>query len=293
MLEYITKQSVQTFVQAALREDVGPGDYSSLACFPETERGKVKLLCKGDGVLAGAELAQAIIVEVDPTAVFFPNLTDGNSFRKGDVAFTIEASVLALLKAERLILNCMQRMSGIATLTNRLSKKIAHTSCRLLDTRKTTPNFRLAEKWAVHIGGGTNHRFGLYDMVMLKDNHIDFCGGIGAAVAKAQHYLKKNQLDLKIVVEVRTLEEVAEALEFPSIYRLLLDNMATEEIRSCLQLIGGRVLTEASGGITEENLVAYAETGVDFISMGMLTYGAQAIDLSLKADSDKSSSVIV
>jgi nicotinate-nucleotide pyrophosphorylase (carboxylating) len=156
-----------------------------------------------------------------------------------------------------------------------------------LDTRKTTPNFRLAEKWAVHIGGGTNHRFGLYDMVMLKDNHIDFCGGIGEAVRRTQQYLQKNQLDLKIVVEVRTLEEVQEALRYPAIYRLLLDNMTPDQIRKCLQTIAGQVFTEASGGITEENLVAYAETGIDFISMGMLTYGAKPIDLSLKADSDK------
>lgn len=283
MLAYLTHEHITHFIREALTEDIGPGDYSTLACFPPDERGRVKLLCKDDGILAGVEMARHILAYYDPEARMEILMQDGEAFKKGDIAFYVEANVQTLLSCERLLLNCMQRMSGIATHTRRLADKVAHTRCRLLDTRKTTPNFRLAEKWAVHIGGGTNHRFALYDMVMLKDNHIDFCGGISAAVSKTVDYLNTNSLDLKIEVEVRNMDELREAVSQPGVFRVLLDNMTPAQVAECVHFIQGRVETEASGGINETNLAAYAETGVDYVSLGTLTYGARPLDLSLKA----------
>ncbi len=283
MLPYLTRENLDRFIADALAEDIGPGDYSTLACFPETERGKVRLLCKSSGVLAGVGMAQEILRRFDPEAQLDIRLSDGATFQASDVAFYLEARVQTLLSAERLILNCMQRMSGIATHTRALADIVAGTGCQILDTRKTTPNFRLAEKWAVAIGGGQNHRYALYDMVMLKDNHIDFCGGITQAVTKTQKYLKTNSLNLDIEVEIRTLDQVAEALSLPGIRRLLLDNMTPEQVSTCVTLIQGRVETEASGNINKTNLRTYAETGVNYVSMGSLTYGATPLDLSLKA----------
>ena len=283
MLAYLTPERITAFIDDALAEDIGPGDYSTLACFPEREWGRARLLCKDRGVLAGVELAAKILTHYDPDVQLEPVLSDGEAFQPGDVAFYVNARVRTLLSCERLLLNCMQRMSGIATHTRRLADKVAHTSCRLLDTRKTTPNFRLAEKWAVHIGGGQNHRYALYDMIMLKDNHIDFCGEIGAAVERTLAYLKAKRLKLDIEVEVRSEEEVRQALGQTGIRRLLLDNMTPAQVAACVRLIGGRMETEASGGINESNLVAYAETGVNFVSLGSLTYGARPLDLSLKA----------
>jgi nicotinate-nucleotide pyrophosphorylase (carboxylating) len=228
-------------------------------------------------------MAKAILARYDSSASVTTLMEDGESFKPGDVAFYVEAPLRTLLSCERLILNSMQRMSGIATHTRRLVDSVAHTSCKLLDTRKTTPNFRLAEKWAVHIGGGVNHRFALYDMIMLKDNHIDFCGGIGPAVERTIAFLQEKNLDLKIEVEVRTLRDVDEALQYNGIARLLLDNMTPDLVLKCVQRIQNQVETEASGGINETNLVAYAETGVNYVSLGNLTYGARPLDLSLKA----------
>ena len=283
MLPYLTRQNLDSFIGQALAEDIGPGDYSTLACFPPPSQGKAKLLCKSSGVLAGVGMAQEILARFDPDARLEVLLDDGSPFQPGDVAFYIEAKVQTLLSTERLILNCMQRMSGIATHTRALADLVAGTGCQILDTRKTTPNFRLAEKWAVAIGGGRNHRYALYDMVMLKDNHIDFCGGITQAVQKTQAYMQERNLDLAIEVEIRTIPELAEALTLPGIHRLLLDNMTPAQVRECVQLVAGRVETEASGNINRNNLRAYAETGVNFVSMGSLTYGATPLDLSLKA----------
>nr|WP_245189481.1 carboxylating nicotinate-nucleotide diphosphorylase [Lunatimonas salinarum] len=271
------------FITAAIKEDVGDGDHSTLAVIPATAMGKAKLLIKEPGILAGVELAKEIFQHYDPDLKVSIQIPDGSPVDAGDVGLFVEGKVSAILTTERLVLNCMQRMSGIATYTHQLTQKISHTKAKLLDTRKTTPNFRMMEKWAVSIGGGKNHRFALYDMIMLKDNHIDFAGGIRQAVSAAQEYLKKNQLPLKIEVETRNLDEVAAVLEVGGIDFIMLDNMSYAQMREAVALIGGRYPTEASGGITEDTLVAVAECGVDYISVGALTHQVKSMDISLKA----------
>jgi nicotinate-nucleotide pyrophosphorylase (carboxylating) len=280
---YLTEESLSKFISSALAEDIGKGDYSSLASIPQNQIGRARLLIKGEGILAGVEVAKRIFEAVDPELEVKLLLTEGDPVKMGDIGLTVKGSAVSILSAERLVLNCMQRMSGIATLTHLLTQKILHTKARLMDTRKTTPNFRLMEKWAVHIGGGVNHRFALYDMVMLKDNHVDFAGGIRQAIERTKAYLEANQLALKIEVETRNLREVAEVIQVGGIDCIMLDNMDYDTMRAAVKLIGDKFLTEASGGITEENLVQVAECGVDFISMGALTHSVKSMDISLKA----------
>jgi len=270
------------FIKRSLDEDLGSGDHSSLSCISKDARGKARLLFKEDGVVAGLELAKVILEQLDPDAEFNFFKSDGDAVKKGEEGFVVTAEVRAILGAERLLLNCMQRLSGIATYTNNLVKLIEHTNSRILDTRKTTPGLRFLEKWAVTVGGGTNHRAGLYDMVMLKDNHIDYAGGIREAVELSRSYLKDKGLDLKIEVETRNLDEVRETISCTGVDRIMLDNFTPGEIREALNLIDGKCETEASGGITEENLVSYAETGVDFVSIGALTHSVKSLDISLK-----------
>lgn len=280
---YLTEEAVQSFIESAFKEDIGPGDYSSLAAIPEGKQGKAKLLIKGDGIIAGIELAEKIFKKFDPTLEIELLKKDGDSVKFGDIGLIVKGSSASILSSERLVLNCMQRMSGIATLTHRLTEKILHTKARLMDTRKTTPNFRLMEKWAVFIGGGVNHRFALYDMIMLKDNHVDFAGGISAAIYQTKSYLDANNLKLKIEVETRNLEEVAEVIKVGGVDFIMLDNMDYATMKEAVKMIGDQFKTEASGGITEETLVPVAECGVDFISMGALTHSVQSMDISLKA----------
>lgn len=281
--DYLTEESLINFISAAFAEDIGPGDYSSLASIPSEKTGTARLLIKGEGILAGIELAERIFKTFDPKLEVELLLEDGANVKVGDIGLKVSGSAASILSSERLVLNCMQRMSGIATLTNRLTQKIIHTKARLMDTRKTTPNFRLMEKWAVHIGGGVNHRFALYDMIMLKDNHVDFAGGIKPAIERTKIYLEANNLNLKIEVETRNLKEVEEVLEVGGIDFIMLDNMDFATMRTAVKMIGARFSTEASGGITEQNLVEVAECGVDFISMGALTHSVNSMDISLKA----------
>jgi len=276
------KDPIDQFIINALQEDIGHGDHTSLSCLSNQQNNKVKLIAKESGIIAGVELAQIIFKQVNNSIQFNVNKQDGSPIIPGDVIMTIEGPQYDLLATERLVLNCMQRMSGIASLTHRLSQKIAHTKCVLLDTRKTTPNFRYPEKWAVHIGGGNNHRIGLFDMIMIKDNHIDFNGSISKTLQKTQAYLSENKLSLKTIVEVRNLTEIEECFAFPWIHRLLLDNMSPQELEKAIAFIQGRFVTEASGNINENNLVEIAETGVDYASLGALTHSAKNIDLSLK-----------
>lgn len=280
---YLTPEALQNFISSALSEDIGPGDFSSLASIPENKQGKAKLIIKDAGILAGVELAGMIFTAVDPGLQVEFLKQDGDQVDPGDIGLIVSGSSVSILSAERLVLNCMQRMSAIATKTHQLTQLILHTKARLMDTRKTTPNFRLMEKWAVHIGGGVNHRFALYDMVMLKDNHVDFAGGIREAITRTKKYLAENGLNLKIEIETRNLNEVKEVLEVGGIDYIMLDNMDYATMREAVQLIGGRYSTEASGGITEETLAAVAECGVDYISMGALTHSVRSLDISLKA----------
>jgi len=279
---YLTEAAISQFIRSALAEDIGEGDHSTLATIPSGKKSKAKLLVKDNGMLAGVELAETIFHEVDSSLQLTVFKNDGDLISKGDVAFEVNGSAQAILSAERLVLNCMQRMSGIATKTNHLSRLIEGTSAKLIDTRKTTPNFRMMEKWAVAIGGGKNHRFALYDMILLKDNHIDVAGGISLAVASAVDYLKKKNKKLSIEVETRNLKEVQEALNTKAVDIILLDNMSVEEMKEAVKLINGKCKTEASGGITEANLRSIAECGVDYISMGALTHSVKSLDLSLK-----------
>lgn len=272
-----------TFIEAALREDVGPGDYSSLASIDAGARGKAILKVKEDGILAGMELAAAIFHYLEPEAHFVAYRKDGDTMKVGDIAFEVSAGIHTILKAERLALNCMQRMSGIATLTSEYVSMLAGTRTRILDTRKTTPLFRYYEKLAVHIGGGLNHRMGLYDMIMLKDNHIDFCGGITKAIQKTNHFLQEQNLPLPIEVETRTLSDVQEVLDCGNVHRIMLDNFSPADAATAVQLIGGRYETEASGGINKLNVKEYAAAGVDYISVGAIIHHAVSLDLSLKA----------
>lgn len=280
---YLTPEAIQNFIQTALLEDIGPGDYSSLASIPADKFGKAQLLIKDEGILAGMELAGEIFKAVDPRLEVDFLKKDGEEIQVGDVGLTVTGPSASILSAERLVLNCMQRMSGIATKTHRLTQLISHTKARLMDTRKTTPNFRMMEKWAVYIGGGVNHRFALYDMVMLKDNHVDFAGGIRQAIEGTRSYLAAKKLDLKIEIETRNLDEVRQVLEVGGIDYIMLDNMDYATMREAVRMIDGRYPTEASGGITEETLAPVAECCVDYISMGALTYSVTALDMSLKA----------
>ena len=277
------QEEINEFIERALHEDVRDGDHTSLACIPSDAMGKAYLLVKENGILAGMELAKHIFQKVDERIVMNPLLKDSDSIAVGDIAFTVKGPSCSLLTAERLVLNCMQRMSGIATKTHEINKLIEGTKAQVLDTRKTTPGIRILEKWAVKIGGGTNHRFGLYDMMMIKDNHIDFAGGIKQAIEKAINYQKNKNLSLKIEVEARDLQEVKEILDIGKIHRIMLDNFSYEDTRTAVNMINGKYETEASGGITEETIRAHAECGVDFISVGALTHSVSSLDLSLKA----------
>ena len=271
------------FIAAALKEDVGTGDYSTLASIPADARGMAVLKIKEDGIIAGIDLAKAIFHFLEPEATFTTYKKDGDRVGNGEVAFEVAASVHTILKAERLSLNCMQRMSGIATLTSQYVDAIKEYKTKILDTRKTTPLFRVYEKQAVAIGGGMNHRMGLYDMVMLKDNHIDFCGGIEKAIQKTNDYLVANNLDLQIEVETRTIEDVKAVLACGGVHRIMLDTYSPDQLQEAVNLIAGRYETEASGGIKLENIVDYARTRVDFISVGAIIHHAVSMDLSLKA----------
>ena len=272
-------------IDEALTEDVGEGDHSTLSCIPENARGKAILKIKQDGILAGVEVAEKIFLYKDPGAIFTTLKKDGEMMKAGEMAFEVEASVHTILKCERLVLNCMQRMSGIATLTRLYVDRLYGHKTKLLDTRKTTPNFRLLEKEAVKIGGGVSHRFGLYDMIMLKDNHIAYCGGIENAINEAWKYLQKKNLDLKIEIETRNLEDVQNVIAVGKgkVLRIMLDNFTPEQITEALKLIGEDFETEASGGINLDNIEDYAESGVDYVSVGALIHQARSLDLSLKA----------
>lgn len=275
---------IQQFVQQALYEDLHTqGDHSAMACIPPEAQGKARLLVKDSGILAGVALAQQIFHQVDPNLQIELLLHDGANIQKGDVAFMVSGNEQAILKSERLVLNCMQRMSGIATRTHQYVTAIAGTSARILDTRKTTPNFRYFEKWAVRIGGGTNHRFGLYDMIMIKDNHHDFCGGIRAAILRTQQYISQNNLNIPIEIEVRNLDELQTVLDTGGVTRIMFDNFTPDTMYKAVQMTNHQYETEASGGINLQTVRMYAETGVDFISVGALTNGYPSLDLSLKA----------
>lgn len=273
----------QAFIAAALKEDIGAGDFSTMASIPPEARGNAVLKVKEDGIIAGLDLARDIFLYLEPEASFTFFKKDGDPMHKGETAFEVSAQIHTILQAERLALNCMQRMSGIATMTGRYVQELQGYKTRILDTRKTTPLFRACEKEAVRIGGGTNHRMGLYDMVMLKDNHIDFCGGIAKAIIKTNEYLQSHNLDLKIEVETRSLADVQEVLSVGQVHRIMLDNYTPAEVAEAVALIKHRYETEASGGINLSNLRDYAATGVDFISAGAIIHHAVSMDLSLKA----------
>jgi nicotinate-nucleotide pyrophosphorylase (carboxylating) len=283
MLTY--DEQLSTLVRSALDEDIGNGDHSTLCCIPAGVNGKAVLKIKQGGIMAGVEVAEKIFRIVQPKTKVVKFVQDGDPVKAGDTAFEVEARVHTILQTERLVLNCMQRMSGIATLTNKYSTKLQGYKTRILDTRKTTPNFRLLEKEAVRIGGGANHRMGLYDMIMLKDNHIDYCGGIERAIQLAYDYVLANRPALQIEIETRTLEDVKRVVENGAgmVHRVMLDNFEPAKIVEALAIIGGEFETEASGGINLDNLVQYAETGVDYVSIGALIHQAQSLDLSLKA----------
>lgn len=277
------EKEIEIIIENALREDVGDGDHSSLACIPADARGKAKLLVKDTGILAGVEFARRVFEKVDPQLKIEVQMEDGSRIKPRDIVFYVEGASRSILKAERLVLNAMQRMSAIATKTRTFVDKLEGTNTRILDTRKTTPGIRALEKWAVKIGGGENHRFGLFDMIMLKDNHIDYAGGIDTAITKTKTYLKEKNLDLKIIVEARNLNEIKQILKAGGVNRILLDNFNYEETKEAVALINGRCETESSGGITPETARKYAECGVDFISSGALTHSVYNLDLSLKA----------
>ena len=276
-------KEIDLIIANAIREDVGAGDHSSLACIPYDAAGKAKLLVKEDGVISGVEFAKRVFNYVDPGLKIDVLIEDGSWVQPGDICFYVSGNSQSILKSERLILNAMQRMSAISTKTKKFVDVLEGTSTKILDTRKTTPGIRALEKWAVKIGGGKNHRFALYDMIMLKDNHIDFCGGITKAIAKTKQYLLENHLDLKIIVEARNLEEIKEILKSDNVYRILIDNFNYKDTRKAVSLIGDKCFTESSGGITLETLKNYAECGVDYISSGAITHSVCNMDLSLKA----------
>lgn len=277
------QKELDIIIANAIREDVGDGDHSSLACIPDDATGRAKLLVKDNGILAGVEFAKQVFNYVDPGLQVEVFLQDGTPVKYGDVAFHVSGSSQSILKSERLVLNAMQRMSAIATKTRKYVDILAGTGTGVLDTRKTTPGVRALEKWAVRIGGGENHRFALYDMVMLKDNHIDFAGGITQAITKTHEYLRANHLDLKIIVEARNLDEVREIISNPGVHRILLDNFNYAQTREAVAIIGDYCQTESSGGINEDTMRHYAECGVNYISSGALTHSIYNMDLSLKA----------
>lgn len=270
-------------IRLAFAEDVGDGDVTTLACIPSEATGKSRLVIKEDGVLAGVEAARRIFHHFDPEMTITVHINDGAEVKKGDIAFTVEGKIRSLLQTERLALNVMQRMSGIATTTRRYVNELQGAHTRLLDTRKTTPGMRMFDKEAVRIGGGVNHRIGLFDMMLIKDNHVDFAGGIPQAIACAHAYIKETGRDLKIEIEVRNFDELNQALQTGGVDRIMLDNFSTGDARRAVELIAGRCETEASGGITFDNLKAYAQTGVDYISVGALTHSVKSLDMSLKA----------
>ncbi|MFT5251094.1 MAG: nicotinate-nucleotide pyrophosphorylase (carboxylating) [Flavobacteriales bacterium] len=277
------QKELQLLISNAIREDVGDGDHSSLACIPAFAKGEAKLLVKDNGIIAGVAFAKMIFNFVDPQLKITIFINDGESVAYGDIVFHVSGNSQSILKAERLVLNSMQRMSAIATKASSYVQLLKGTQTKILDTRKTTPGFRVAEKWAVKIGGGENHRFALYDMVMLKDNHIDFAGGISLAIAKTKTYLKENNKDLKIIVEARDLKEVKEIVASGGVYRILLDNFDYKMTREAVAFIGDSCLTESSGNINEETIRKYADCGVNYISSGALTHSIYNMDLSLKA----------
>ena len=277
------QQELDIIIKNAIREDVGDGDHSSLACIPKEAKGKAKLLVKDEGIIAGVEFAKMVFGYVDNELTVKTMINDGSKVSYGDIVFYVEGNSQSILKAERLVLNAMQRMSAIATKTNHFVNLLEGTKTNILDTRKTTPGIRALEKWAVKIGGGVNHRFALYDMIMLKDNHIDFAGGITKAINKTKQYLNNTGLNLKIIVEARNLKEVKTILQSEGVYRILLDNFNYEDTKSAVKMIGNKCYTESSGGIAEDTARKYAECGVDFISSGALTHSVYNMDLSLKA----------
>ena len=276
-------KEVDLIIVNAIREDIGAGDHSSLACIPYDATGKAKLLVKEDGIISGIEFAKRVFEYVDPGLKLEILVEDGSEVKYGDICFYVTGNSQSILKSERLVLNAMQRMSAISTKTKKFVDLLEGTKTKILDTRKTTPGFRALEKWAVKIGGGENHRFALYDMIMLKDNHIDFCGGITKAIQQTKEYLVDNHLDLKIIVEARNLEEIQEILQSEGVYRILIDNFNYEDTKKAVALIGDKCLTESSGGITLDTAKKYAACGVDFISSGAITHSVYNMDLSLKA----------
>ncbi|MBT8323226.1 MAG: carboxylating nicotinate-nucleotide diphosphorylase [Eudoraea sp.] len=277
------QKEIDLIIKNAIREDVGEGDHSSLACIPENAKGKAKLLVKDTGIIAGVDFARQVFSYVDPELQMDIRIDDGAKVNYGDIVFYIKGSSRSILKGERLVLNAMQRMSAIATKTRIFADLLKGTQTRILDTRKTTPGIRALEKWAVKLGGGENHRFALYDMIMLKDNHIDFAGGISQAIQKTRRYLEEKQKDLQIIVEARNLNEVQEILAEEGVHRILLDNFSYEDTSKAVKMIGGRCQTESSGGINENTITHYAACGVDYISSGALTHSVYNKDLSLKA----------
>lgn len=280
---YLQKPAIEHFIDEAIREDIGEGDHSSLSSIPADAKNTARLIIKANGTIAGLDLAYMIFERIDPELKIDKFLKDGDEVKTGDIAFEVSGKSQSILTAERLVLNCMQRMSAIATKTKKLADLIAHTNTKLLDTRKTTPNFRIPEKWAVKIGGGTNHRFALFDMIMIKDNHVDFAGGIEAAIMAANKYISETKKDLEIEIETRNIEEVKEVVRVGKVNRIMLDNMSVDEMKDALALISNKFQTEASGGITEETIVPIAETGVDYISVGAITHSYKSLDMSLKA----------
>lgn len=284
---YVTTRYIDSFIEQAVAEDIGEGDHSSLSTIPSDLQGRASLKIKQDGIIAGLEFAHDIFNKIDPKLEMSLYKKDGDRVKVGEIAFELKGPVRSILGAERLVLNCMQRMSGIATYTKYLCELIEGTNAEILDTRKTTPNLRPLEKWAVTIGGGTNHRFALYDMIMLKDNHIDYSGGISNALNSANAYLKQTGKQIKIEIETRTLAEVKEVLNTGGADVIMLDNMGPETMKEAISIIGGKMKTEASGGITEENIIEMAQTGVDYISIGALTHSVKSLDMSLKAEIEK------
>lgn len=275
--------TIDEIIEKALSEDIGDGDHTSLSTIPKDAKGKAELLIKEDGILAGIKIAEKVFKKVDENIVFKALLDDGAKVKKGDIAFVVEGNSISLLSAERLALNFMQRMSGIATATRKIVDKLDGLNTKVLDTRKTTPNLRVIEKEAVVIGGGENHRMGLFDMIMIKDNHVDFAGGIAKAIESTKKYLKEKNKDLKIEIEVRNFDELNEVLKTGDVDRIMLDNFSVIEMKKAIEIIDGRYKTEASGGITIDTIREYAETGVDYISVGALTHHIKSLDMSLKA----------
>jgi len=282
----LDKTIVHEFIVKSLAEDVGDGDHTSLATIPANTQGKAKLLVKEDGILAGVELAVEIFKQIDREVKINLLMRDGEAIKKGDIVFNVQGSSHSILKAERLVLNCVQRMSAIATQTHDIVESLKGTNTQILDTRKTTPGFRYFEKWAVKIGGGVNHRFGLYDMILIKDNHVDYSGGIANAITNAKNYLSQKHKTLDVEIEVRNLKELDEVLETGGVQRIMLDNFSLPDLKKAVSIIDGRYITEASGGITAQNVRDYAECGVDYISIGALTHSVKSLDLSLKAVND-------